>query len=308
VTVGEPLGVLLADRGTPLDQAHDFTLQVAGAEVNVAVGLTRLGHHTAYLGAVGDDPLGRQVLRALRADDVDVSGIRVDPDRPTGLLLRDVLADRPTTISYFRTGTAATGLTPDDIDTDLVRAARLVHVTGLTAALSMSAFDACLYAATTAHDAGVAVSFDPNVRTRLASPQRWREIITAFAGLADIAFPGTADLAASVGEVEPAEWFHDHGVRTVVVKEGAAGAYESTDGSVIRMPAHPATEVDAIGAGDAFAAGWISGELRGLSPAERLREAAVVAGCVVGTRGDLPGLPTAAVRDQLLTSDMETLR
>jgi 2-dehydro-3-deoxygluconokinase len=308
VTIGEPLGVLLGPPSVPVDEAAVFDLQVSGAEVNVAIGMSRLGHRTALLSAVGDDPVGRRVLRTLRGESVDASRVRVDATRPTGLLLRDVVTARPTTVSYFRSGSAASALTPDDVDEAVVAAARLLHLTGITAALSESAFDTCVHAAQVARAAGVTVCFDPNVRLRLADRERWSQIVTTFAGLCDIAFPGDADLAASVGEVDPIAWCHARGATTVVLKQGSAGAVESSGGVVTRAAAHQVTAVDAIGAGDAFVAGWLSGWLRGLPADQRLREAAVVASCVVGTRGDLAGLPNAALRDQLLTSSAEAVR
>lgn len=299
VTIGEVLAVLLAEPGLPLGEAGTYTATYAGAEANVAVGLARLGHPTALVSRLGDDAFGRRVRRELRGEGVDVTGIALDPARPTGLLLRDSLAGRPVSVAYHRAGSAATALSPDDVDAQQVRAARVLHLTGITPALSSSADAACRRAAEIAHEAGVRVSFDPNVRLRLADPARWREIADSYAALADVVLVGVDD-AAALGVDDPIVWAHQAGARHVVVKDGARGARESVDGEVHSQPAITVPVVDTVGAGDAFAVGWLSALLRGVPAPQRLAEGAAVAACVVATRGDIPGLPDAATRDAVL--------
>lgn len=299
VTLGEVMALFLAEPGPGLGTATAFELQCAGAEATVAVGLARLGHRTAYLGRLGDDALGHQVRRTLRGHGVDVDGLRLVPDGPTGVLVRDAPADRPLTVQYLRSGSAASTVHADDVDPGTVRGAALLHVTGITAVLSASARAAVLHAVRLAREAGVPVSLDPNVRHRLASPQVWREVLVELAPLADIVLTGTDD-AAVVTDGDPARWFLDRGATTVVVKDGTRGAWEADATGTVRQPVRPTVAVDPVGAGDAFAAGWIGGWLRGLAPADRLREAAAVASLCVGARGDLPGLPDAATLRRVL--------
>lgn len=298
VTIGEVLAVLLAEPGVPLGEAARFDLTYAGAEGNLAVGLSRLGHRTALISRLGDDEQGRRVLRELRGEGVDVGSVSLDPARPTGLLLRDTLATG-LSVSYRRAGSAATALQPDDIPLDLLERARVLHLTGITAAISGTARDAVVAAARAARDAGVAVSFDPNVRTRLADAGTWRSIADELAPLTDILLIG-ADDAAALGIDDPIGWGHTHGATTVVLKDGARGARESHAGRIWEQPALTVPVVDPVGAGDAFAAGWLSAWLRALEPEQRLAEAAAVAACVVATRGDIPGLPDPARRDRVL--------
>ncbi|WP_156253450.1 sugar kinase [Pseudactinotalea terrae] len=323
VTVGEVMALLLAPAGVPLGEGVQYEQQHAGAESNVAVGLARLGHRVAFVSRLGDDRLGRRILRDLRGEGVDVSAVALDADLPTGLILRDALG-HGIAVDYHRAGSAATRLEPASLPLEAIRNARVLHLTGITAAISESARACVLAAATAAREAGVAVTVDPNVRMRLATADRWRAIVEELTDLADVLLIG-ADDAASVGIDAPIAWAHERGVATVVLKDGARGATESQLSSPLRTDApgrhggesagvwrQPALTVphvvDPVGAGDAFAAGWLSAWLRGLDPDRRLAEAAAVAACVVGTRGDVPGLPDPATRDRLLAGSQEVAR
>ncbi|GAB2609425.1 sugar kinase [Pseudactinotalea suaedae] len=308
VAVGEVMALLLAPAGVPLGEAAGYEQGHAGAESNVAVGLARLGHQVAFVSRLGDDRLGRRIRRDLRGEGIDVGALVLDPTAPTGLLLRDGLG-HGISVDYHRAGSAATRLQPADLPLEAIRGARVLHLTGITAAISASACETVLTAARAAREAGVTVTVDPNVRMRLASAERWREIVEQLTDLADVLLIG-ADDAASVGIDDPIAWAHGRGVATVVLKDGARGATEShRNGRTWRQPALPVPHVvDPVGAGDAFAAGWLSAWLRGLEPDRRLAEAAAVAACVVGTRGDVPGLPDPATRDRLLAGSQEVAR
>ena len=299
VTLGEVMGLLLAPSGLPLDRATRLDASYAGAEATVAVGMARLGHRVHLTTRLGDDAFGRRIRRELRGEGVEVATPTTGPARPTGLVFRNATTDRPVTVEYHRTGSAATALTREDLDPAKIRSARVLHLTGITAALSPSAHDAVTYAAAIARDAGVTVCLDPNVRRRLASAARWKEILTDLARLADIVLTGTDD-AAVVTDGEPAAWFLSHGAHTVVVKDGARGSWETGRDDGRWQPAFEVSAVDPVGAGDAFAAGWLSAYLRGGSAVERLRSGAAVAACAVAAPGDVPGLPDAATLDALL--------
>jgi 2-dehydro-3-deoxygluconokinase len=297
--MGEVLGLLLAET-EPLDEAMTFRRSVAGAEANVAVGLARLGHRVCFAGRVGDDTFGRDALRRLRGEGVSVE-VRVDPTRPTGLIVRDCGRARPVTVWYRRDGSAATATRVDDVPLEALAGARLLHLTGITAMLSPTAHAAVQHAIATARRLGVTVCLDPNVRLRLASAAdwavRWREL----ASLADVVLIGE-DEADVLGVPGRPEWLLDNGVSTVVVKRGARGAVEHDQSGSTEAVARPIPLADPVGAGDAFAAGWISGWLDGLARADRLHRAGTVAAQVVAYRGDLDGLPTRAVLDQISRS------
>jgi len=311
VTCGEAMVALLAGNDVPLWSARQFEAVVAGAESNVAVGLARLGHRAAYFGRVGADVFGERIRRELRGEGVDVSRLVTDPERPTGLLFRDSVVGSPITVHYSRAGSAATAMVPEDVPRDLIEAARVLHVTGITAALSDGAREATLAAMEIARAADVLVTLDPNVRLRLADPGRWHQLVDALARRADVVLTGAEEAEIFAPGVDPVAWFGERGVATVVLKHGAEGAAEHSltpPGQQTRQPARTVPLVDPVGAGDAFSAGWLSGWLRGLDAEQRLREACAVASLVVATRGDSTGLPTAALRDRVLAEGADVER
>lgn len=307
LTLGEVMGLLLAQPGVPLAAARQFELGIAGAEAGVAVGLARLGRSAALVSRLGDDALGRHVGRALLGEGVDTSAVRVVPDRPTGLLLRDAPGDRAVSVAYYRDGSAGSTLSAHDVPEDRLAAARVLHVTGITAMISHSAREAVRHAVRIARRHGVLVTFDPNVRLRLGELARWREVVTELASVADVVLTG-ADDARVVTDGPAADWFLERGARIVVTKDGASGAQE-TDGEVtVRQPVRPTREVDPVGAGDAFAAGWIDGWLAGLDASARMERAAAVASLCVGAAGDLAGLPDARTLDTELARTTDVAR
>ncbi len=305
VTCGEAMLLMLAEPGLPLERATHFRRSVAGAESNVASGLARLGHWARWIGRVGDDPAGEAVLRELRADGVDVSCAEMDPESPTGLLLRDSHPQRSIDVQYYRTGSAASLLSPAQITPEALAGVRLVHVTGITPMLSESAEQATHTLVERARQAGAAVSFDPNVRRKLGSEHEWIRRVGPLLREADLVLAGEdeLELLLGAGPDEGAKALLTLGrASTVVVKRRDHSVVaHSTEGQWVQEPFDvPVT--DPVGAGDAFAAGWLSARLRGLDQPSALAEAACVAALVIQAPGDTDGLPTAAARDRALNA------
>lgn len=299
VTFGEAMGLFLAAPGVPLRRARSFSRSVAGAELNVAVGLARLGHAVRWVGRVGDDAFGEDVRRTLLQEGVDAAAI-VDPAAPTGLITRDAHPERAVEVAYHRAGSAGSRLTADDV-VPHVDGARALHVTGITPALSTSAREATLAAVAEARRRGVPVSFDPNHRARLWGAADARPVLQEIAGSSDLILAGADEAELITGSPDPeraAGWFFDRGAETVVLKRGAAGAWVAHADTRAAVPPHPVRHpVDPVGAGDAFAAGFLSAWLRHLSPERCAREGALVGAACVQAAGDLDGLPTATERD-----------
>jgi 2-dehydro-3-deoxygluconokinase len=300
VTFGEEMVLLLAEPGIPLGLAQSFRRSIAGAEGNVAIGLARLGHRAAWFGRIGDDPFGQAVLRALRADGVDVSRARVDPDASTGLLVRDCDPIRTTDVLYFRHGSAGSRLAPEDVDAHWIAGARLLHVTGITPALSSTAYQATLRAVHAAKAAGVTIAFDPNIRRKLISDDRARELLMPLVAQADLVLAGADEAQLLTGcnaSTDAAEVLRSAGPRLVIVKNGSEGSW-ATDGTrTWTQPAVPVPAVDPVGAGDAYAAGFLSAWLRDCEVSQAMLEAAVVAAMVVRVPTDVEGFPDARQRD-----------
>ena len=300
VTVGEPLGQVAADREGPLRPGAPAALSVCGAEATVAIGIRRLGIPAAYIGRVGDDAFGRMSIEALRGEGVDVSSVTVDPAAPTGLLLRTRRTADRDVVDYWRAGSAGSRLRPEDVDPDVVAAADLLHVTGITPALSDTAAAAVGRACDLARRAGVPVSFDVNHRSRLWHGRSARTALLPLAAGADVVFGGRHELALLLDAAPDAPpekllaGLAAEGVREVVVSLGAEGAVGLLDGELARVAAHPVKAVDVIGAGDAFVAGYLAARLEGLDQVARLRSGSTLGAFAVGTRGDWEGLPRRA--------------
>ncbi|MGH3490151.1 MAG: PfkB family carbohydrate kinase, partial [Actinopolymorphaceae bacterium] len=155
VTLGETMGLVAATRTGSFSVGSPATISFGGAETNVAIGLSRLGHTTAWIGRLGADPVGTLVHDALRAEGVDVSWVRRASDVATGLMLREHRTADRVRVSYYRRDLAGSRVGPDDVDSGLVGSARVLHLSGITPALSESARAAVFRAVELARESGV---------------------------------------------------------------------------------------------------------------------------------------------------------
>lgn len=303
VCIGETMAALApADVTRPLARQRTLALSVGGAESNVACALVALGHRAAWLGRVGDDPLGRRVLDDLADRGVDVSAARTDRRRPTGLYFKDPGPDG-TVVHYHRRGSAASAMDPALADLPFLRRARVLHLSGITPALS----DSCSALATrlVAQRAvrGPLISFDVNHR-----PSLWRDrphdaasVLLDLARAADLVFVGR-DEAETLWGTRTAAAVRDllgprDTGRTLVVKDAGYGATAyGADGTEAFVPAPATRIVDLVGAGDAFAAGYLAALLEGRTPEAGLRLGHLAAASALATHEDaVPMCQTAPV-------------
>jgi len=303
VTVGETLAVVVADAPGPLRHARSLHLSVAGAESNAAIGLARLGHRVSWVGRVGDDELGRLVLDRLRAEQVDVRRVRVDPDAPTALMVKERRLPGVGGVTYYRAGSAGSRLDPSDV-AGVVAGARVLHLSGITPALGRSAAEAVREVLAAARSAGALVSFDVNHRAALWPASAAGPVLSELATASDVVLAGEDELPlvapAAVGGPGTdgtrarAEALLEAGVGQVVVTRGGSGAVAYTAQEVLAVPAVPVPTRDAVGAGDAFAAGYLSALLDGLPLAARLARGCVTGAFAVASEGDWEGAPRRA--------------
>ena len=294
VTLGEAMAVLFDTAGRRLEHLSSLDVDVAGSELNVAIGLRRLGHATAWIGRVGEDAFGRRIERTLRGEAVDVSRV-VRDSRPTGALVKEQVGAGAVRVAYLRTASAGSRVSTDDLPADFA-GVRLVHLSGITPAISETAAAAVRRTVELARDAGATLSFDVNFRAALWPDwEAARDALSALAEKADIVFASESELALLAG-AEPAE---------LVVTRGSAGASVTIAGETYTADAVPTTVRDTLGAGDAFVSGYVSAWLDGLAPQERLRRGVAVGAFAVASHSDWQGLPT---RDelQLLSLDGDT--
>ncbi|MGN8051164.1 sugar kinase [Curtobacterium sp. 22159] len=281
LTFGETMLLLTGgDTGAVPDLEH-MRVDTGGAESNVAIGLVRAGVPTTWIGRVGTDPAGDRVVRDVRDEGVDVVAV-ADPERSTGIMMKERLADGRTRVTYHRRGSAASAFRPDDLPPGIVESAAFLHVTGITLALSEHARDAVTAAVDRAEAAGVPVSFDVNHRPKLIDADTARERYRAVARRASIVFAGDdearlvlgIDEAEDTDEASLAHALAALGRGRAVVKLGSRGAVASIDGQLLRRAATPVRVVDPVGAGDAFVAGWLAASLTGAPATEALDRAA----------------------------------
>jgi len=303
VTVGETMALLDAPASGRI-AGSALPLGIGGAESNVAIGLTRLGVDCAWVSRVGDDALGTYLTREIRAEGVRVLVTR-DPAAPTGLMLKEHRNGRPWRVRYYRAGSAASRLSPADVDAvaDEIAAADVLHLTGITPALGPAPLAASERAAQVARAAGTLVSFDVNHRATLWSDAEAGPVLARLAAAADLLFAGPEEAALVLGRAAPgavtfddgellARELAEHGPGTVVVKLGALGSLALHGDEVHRAPALPVTVVDPVGAGDAFVAGYLSEVVAGAAVPDALRTGNACGAAVCGVPGDWEGLPT----------------
>ncbi len=299
VTIGEPIIALIGLDDAPLTEVRSLSMHETGSELNVAVGLSRLGVRVAYIGVVGRDALGERLLRRMRGEGIDVSGVRTDARR-TALLLRDLHGGTTSQVVYHRHASAGATLGEADVAraAERIAAARWLHVTGITPALGATPAAAVARAVAIADEADVPVSIDINFRANLWTWDEARAALepsiassrVVFASRHEaLALSGTRDLASAVATLI------DRGVEDVVITDGSAGVtgwFASSSHEPIALPAQPvAVPVDVVGAGDAFVAGYLDRQLAGAPPLERLRAGTEAGAAVVRVRGDLEGFP-----------------
>ncbi|SIS57321.1 sugar kinase [Alicyclobacillus vulcanalis] len=302
LTFGEPLVVCVPERPGKLSRVRRFHTGCAGAELNTAIGLARLGVPVAYLAKVGDDPFGEQIRRTLREEGVADELISASHRTQTGIYFKQWSSfDGRTEVFYYRSGSpmALEGF-PTDPAEEALRAGDIawVHGTGITWMIGEAARRASDVLVEAANQAGAAVSFDINVRLKLAPEDAWRELLEHMAPKATWLFLGDSEADLLLGtsrgeEVLSAVQALGFRGRGVIVKRGGEGAEWLSDDGVLQVPAWSVSNVvDTVGAGDGFNAGFIAGQMKGWSVPESLRLGALVGACAVTAEGDYDGYPT----------------
>jgi len=289
IAVGETMFSLVALDG-PLDEATSFHATHGGAESNTCVALTRLGRSAAWVSRLGEDPSGDRILAVLGREGVQLSWVTRDPDRPTGLMLRDTVG----TVRYYRTGSAASALSPDDLEEVPIEDALAVFATGITPLLERDPGRAVRALLRRARGTRV---LDLNLRTGLWGSDRAVALIAPLLRSCDLVLGGVEEFRAFEDEPTPqrlALAFARRGPREVVVKGGSSGAGAlDPDGRWHEIAPAPVRDVDPVGAGDAFDAGYLHARLDGADVPEALVEGARCGAAVAATIGDADGVPRA---------------
>ncbi|QIK69303.1 sugar kinase [Erysipelothrix sp. HDW6C] len=294
---GEAMALFVADEVGSLVDVNKYTRTIAGAEVNVAVGLSRLGHDVTYLTRLGNDSLGKYITNFLVQEGIDIRNISYDSVYRTGIQLKNKVEKGDAYAPYFRKGSAASQIDASIVDTIDFSQFKLIHVTGIALAISPSFRELSFAIVRQARDRGITISFDPNLRPKLWDTQaEMIATINEMATYADIILPGISEgqiLTGEQTESEIAAFYHHRGVRDVVIKIGDQGSYVSGQNIEKVVPGFKVdTIVDTVGAGDGFAAGLISGIIEKLSLEEAVKRANAIGAIQVTHWSDNEGLPT----------------
>lgn len=296
VTIGETMVLFVPTAIEPLRYAALFEKKIGGAESNVAIGLSRLGHQAGWISRLGNDEFGLYIRNYIRGEGVDTSRVVFDDTHPTGVFFKERQAMQEPKIYYYRKGSAASYMRPEDLDKDYIAQAKFLHITGITPALSPTCRDTVFAAIEMAKRNDVTVVFDPNIRLKLWTPEEAREVLISIAGKCDIVLPGMEEGRLLTGQTTPekiADTLLQNGSKVGVVKLGEKGAYYATSSENGYVEASKVSHiVDPLGAGDAFVAGFLSGLLREWSYKESVLLGNRVAAFALTVVGDVEGLPS----------------
>ncbi|MCZ7839736.1 sugar kinase [Leclercia adecarboxylata] len=304
ITLGEAMAMFVATHTGDLSEVDRFMKRVAGAELNVATGLARLGLKVGWVSRVGNDSFGQFVLDTLKKEGIETAGVTIDDRYPTGFQLKSKVTDGTDPIvEYFRKGSAASHLSVEDFNPIWFTAARHLHLSGVAAALSASSYALLDHAAGAMKAAGKTLSFDPNLRPVLwKSEAEMVEKLNHLAFQADWVLPGLKEGLILTGENTPegiADFYLNRGVKAVILKTGADGAwYKTADGEQGAVAAVKVENVvDTVGAGDGFAVGVVSALLEGKTLHQAVTRGNVIGSLAIQVQGDSEGLPTRAQLD-----------
>lgn len=298
VLIGEAMGLFSADESGKLDDALSFSKTVAGAEVNVSIGLSRLGVEAELITRLGQDYFGRYILKFLESEGIGTEFVSFDEDTNTGFMLKSKTEEGDPETAYYRKGSAFSKLSIENligvINFDNVK---VLHITGIPSSVSPSVRSAIYYLMGKAKESGTFITFDPNLRPALwENKEIMKKVLNELATYADVILPGISEAKILTGLDDPdeiADFYFEKGVKYIVIKMGASGAYVKRPGEEkIFVPGFKVDKVvDTVGAGDGFAVGIISGYLDGLSLEEATIRANAIGSLQVQNQGDNEGLP-----------------
>ena len=292
LALGEPM---VEFNQTGAGDGRQYLQGFGGDTSNAAIAAARQGAQVGYLSALGDDVYGRMLRELWDREGVDHAGVKTDAEAFTAVYFVNHDAQGHH-FSFFRRGSAASRMRPQDLPKERIAQAKVLHLSGISTAISDSACDTCLAAVGIARDAGVRVSFDTNLRLKLWPIARARAVMRELIRLSDICLPSLEDVSAISGIEDPdaiVDWCLGLGARTVALKMGAQGALVSDGKSRIRIEPHPCRPVDATGAGDTFAGALLARLVAGDTLEAAARYASVAAALSTQGYGAVEPIPTA---------------
>jgi 2-dehydro-3-deoxygluconokinase len=295
ITIGDAMITMNPTSKGPMRFVHSFERNVGGAELNVAIGCARLGLDTGWISRLGNDEFGRYIQHFVRGEGIDTSQLKLVEGYPTSVNFKEVLEDGAGRTFYYRLNSPTLTLTPDSLEESYIAHSKVLHITGVFPAIDEKNVDVIKHAITLAKRNGVLVSFDPNIRLKLWSKQRAKEVLSEFLPFVDILLTGVEEAELLFGtrdEKEIIEKSKLFGISYIALKKGAEGSVGYHNDEFIHSdPVPPRKVVDTVGAGDGFDAGFLYGVLQGWPLEKILRFANTIGSMVVSVSGDNEGLP-----------------
>ncbi|MDH5161976.1 sugar kinase [Heyndrickxia oleronia] len=263
VTIGETMILFQPVEEKPLQYTSLFSRSIGGAESNVAIGLSRLGKRTRWIGRLGNDPFGGVISGTLASEHVDISKVIRDETHSTSVYFKDVYKLGDPSIYYYRKGSASSEWRPEHVQDDWFIDAQILHMTGITPALGDKTFEFTKECMKRARQLGLTISFDPNIRFKLWDRDIARRALLELIPLCDIFLPGLEEAQFLLGHRSPMELGEEIvklGPHTVAIKLGEDGAFGMKKNGTSEMVQGLKVNkvIDTVGAGDAFTSGFLA--------------------------------------------------
>lgn len=297
LTIGEPLyGMASLEEDVELSEVSEFRRYLAGAEVNVAIGMSRLGVDVSYTTQLGNDVFSKYIIKELNKNKIGTESVFITEDYNTAFQLKSKVSTGDPIFGYLRKNSAGTQYNQENLDDIDYSEMKIIHATGLFPALSQMNYNSVSYLMKIARLKGSLLTFDPNLRPQLwKSEKEMVKKLNRLAFNADIVMPGLKEGQILTGETSPekiADFYLEKGVKTVIIKLGPEGAFFKNNEESHVIPGFKiAKVVDTVGAGDGFAVGVLSGLIRGYDLKDCVERGVAIGALAVTVMGDSDGYP-----------------
>jgi 2-dehydro-3-deoxygluconokinase len=296
ITIGDAMITFNPSSTGPMRYVSSFERKVGGAELNFAIGCSRLGLKTGWVSCLGNDEFGRYIYNFVRGEGIDVGHVNLVDGYPTSLNFKEIMEDGSGRTFYYRSNSPTTELTVATLDENYIKDAKVLHITGVFPAVDQKKnVNLIKHAISLAKKHGLLVSFDPNIRLKLWSKEEAKIALTGYLPYVDIFLTGIEEAEFLLGTSDPTEIIEkckSLGISHVAIKQGENGSTGYHDGERVETAAIPVKKVvDTVGAGDGFDCGFIYGVLNNWNLEKTLRFANTIGSMVVSVSGDNEGLP-----------------
>lgn len=296
ITIGETMAAFTPKSTGYLHYIKDYELRIAGAESNLAIGVCKLGHSASWFSSLGKDEFGYFVNNNIRAEGVDTRYVHFDEAHRTGVMFKQVLQGKETSVFYYRENSAASFMQPDDLRPEMFAGGKILHLTGITPVLSESCEKLTEEAICMGKEAGLKISFDPNIRRKLWKDKDYTDLLRGIIDKTAILMLGLEEAETLYHTTDKERivdaFFQKEHAEYLAIKDGSNGAYVADREHGYAIPPYPCKPIDPIGAGDAFNAGFLCALLEERTVQEAGRMAAVAGALATESYGDIEGYPT----------------